>query len=36
MNSLFGIEYIAIRNVVMKNQQMITYMDDVVPLIVES
>jgi len=31
MNSLFGIEYTTIRSVLMKNQQMIMYMDDVVP-----
>jgi hypothetical protein len=35
MNSLFGIECIAIKSVVMKSQQMITYMDDVIPSIVE-
>jgi hypothetical protein len=36
MNSLFGIEYTAIRSIVMKNQQMIMYMDDVVPSTGES
>jgi len=36
MNSLFGIEYIAIRSVLMKNQQIIMYMDDVVPSTIES